>query len=169
MKIKSACLEFGRLWRVFAPMFVSKLHCWCIFLSRVRRCEHNWKCFGKSSDAKSIFVFDKKRTGRPDVHITFAGCQFGWAAELYRPGLTMQFQWEATKKDSNYKKILLDRLILGETAVWNSISFECSLAMAHIVHWMGLRTLRIRLYNAMSMRSVALQNHTLLFFSQTEC
>ena len=101
MKIKSACLEFGRLWRVFAPMFVSKLHCWCIFLSRVRRCEHNWKCFGKSSDAKSIFVFDKKRTGRPDVHITFAGCQFGWAAELYRPGLTMQFQWEATKKDSN--------------------------------------------------------------------
>ena len=35
--------------------------------------------------------------------------------------------------------------------------------MAHIVHWMGLRTLRIRLYNAMSMRSVALQKHILLF------
>ena len=37
----------------------------------------------KSDIGKNIFVSDKKWTQAPDVHITFAGCHFGWAAQLY--------------------------------------------------------------------------------------
>ena len=56
----------------------------------------------KSDIWKSIFVSDKKRTQAPDVHITFAGCHFGWAAQLYWPAL--QCQWALSKNSLNFPK-----------------------------------------------------------------